>query len=67
VAELERSGISMKQVTDRLLGEGVTLFAEAFGTLLDAVRRRRRVSDGARQATHLDAVMLQAAVDGAMT
>ena len=33
---LERAGISMKEVTDKLLGDGVKLFADAFHTLLDA-------------------------------
>ncbi len=33
---LERAGISMKEVTDKLLVDGVKLFADAFHTLLDA-------------------------------
>ena len=32
-------GISMKQVTDKLTDEGVRLFAEAFGKLLEAVEK----------------------------
>jgi len=36
---LERIGISMKEVTDRLLDEGLQLFMEAFDTLLMAVDR----------------------------
>jgi transaldolase/glucose-6-phosphate isomerase len=39
VAEL---GISLKQVTDRLLADGVRLFAEAFRKLLQAVERQSR-------------------------
>ena len=38
-AELERHGISIAAVTDRLLDEGVKLFADAFDTLLAAVAR----------------------------
>jgi len=43
---LARVGISMKDVTDRLLDEGVALFVEAFTKLLEATHRTsaRRVS-----------------------
>jgi len=37
---LARVGISMKEVTDQLTREGVTLFAEAFEKLLEAVDKR---------------------------
>jgi transaldolase/glucose-6-phosphate isomerase len=37
---LERAGISMKAATDKLLDDGVTLFAEAFMKLLKAVESR---------------------------
>jgi transaldolase / glucose-6-phosphate isomerase len=43
---LGRAGISMKEVTDKLLVDGVKLFADAFRTLLDATGR----SAGARQS-----------------
>ena len=36
MANLEKAGISMKNVTDQLLIEGVKLFADAFNKLLDA-------------------------------
>jgi transaldolase / glucose-6-phosphate isomerase len=36
MADLEKAGISMKEVTQTLLDEGVKLFADAFKTLLDA-------------------------------
>ena len=36
---LERAGISMKQVTDQLTEEGVKLFADAFAKLLAAVEK----------------------------
>jgi len=34
--DLEKAGISMKEVTDKLLVDGVKLFADAFHTLLEA-------------------------------
>jgi len=39
---LARAGISMKEVTDRLTNEGVKLFEEAFGKLLEAVESRAK-------------------------
>jgi len=39
---LERAGISMKEVTERLLDEGLRLFADAFDTLLAAVDKARQ-------------------------
>jgi transaldolase / glucose-6-phosphate isomerase len=36
MANLEKAGISMKEVTDKLLTDGVRLFSDAFKTLLDA-------------------------------
>ena len=39
--KLAQAGISMKDVTDRLLEEGVVLFAEAFDKLLGAVEKAR--------------------------
>ena len=39
LAELDRHGISLAAVTDRLLDEGVKLFADAFDKLLAAVAR----------------------------
>ena len=43
---LEQVGISMREVTDRLLEEGIRLFADAFDKLLAAVENRRRVIAG---------------------
>ncbi len=37
---LERAGVSMAEVTERLLDDGVRLFAEAFDKLLQAVDKR---------------------------
>ena len=37
MADLAKAGISMKEVTDKLMVDGVKLFADAFKTLLDGV------------------------------
>jgi transaldolase/glucose-6-phosphate isomerase len=42
LAALERVGISLDAVTDRLLEDGVTLFSKAFASLLAAVDEGRR-------------------------
>ena len=39
MASLDAAGVSMTQVTERLLAEGVTLFADAFDKLLAAVAK----------------------------
>jgi transaldolase / glucose-6-phosphate isomerase len=39
---LGRSGISLRDVTDELLEDGITLFCKAFDNLLDAIDRGRR-------------------------
>ena len=39
MADLERSGISMKEITDKLTNDGVKLFADAFDKLLAAVEK----------------------------
>jgi transaldolase len=36
MSDLEKAGISMKQITDKLLVDGIKLFAEAFTELLEA-------------------------------
>ena len=41
LAELERAGVSLDQTTDRLVDEGVRLFAEAADKLLSAIDRKR--------------------------
>ncbi|HEX7961542.1 MAG TPA: bifunctional transaldolase/phosoglucose isomerase, partial [Terriglobales bacterium] len=38
---LPKAGISMQQVTDKLLEEGVTIFAEAFEKLMGAIEKSR--------------------------
>jgi len=65
---LEAAGIPMREVTDRVLEEGVRLFADAFDTLLGAVERKRREILGpalARQTVHLPAD-LQAPVQASL-
>ena len=42
MAALAKAGISMKEVTDQLTREGVTLFADAFDKLLAAVDKARK-------------------------
>lgn len=46
MALLEQVGISMKEVTGRLLEEGIQLFVEAFDKLLGAVEKRCKVMAG---------------------
>lgn len=45
---LEQLGFSMKDVTDKLLKEGVRLFAEAFDKLLSAVDKKCKLAIGAK-------------------
>jgi transaldolase/glucose-6-phosphate isomerase len=42
LAELEENGVSLNEVTDELVKDGVQQFADAFDKLLGAVARRRR-------------------------
>ncbi len=46
MALLEQVGISMKEVTDRLLEEGIHLFEEAFDKLLGTVEKRCKARAG---------------------
>jgi transaldolase len=46
LAELADLGISLEAITDRLLDEGVRLFAEPFGKLLDTIEDRRAAEYG---------------------
>jgi transaldolase/glucose-6-phosphate isomerase len=43
MADLAKAGISMKEVTDKLMIDGVKLFSDAFKTLLDAVGKNAGV------------------------
>ena len=40
---LERAGFSMKEITDRLLSEGLQLFSDAFDKLLTAVEQQGKM------------------------
>jgi transaldolase/glucose-6-phosphate isomerase len=42
--DLAKAGISMKEVTDKLLLDGVNLFADAFRKLLDAAAKSAGVN-----------------------
>jgi transaldolase/glucose-6-phosphate isomerase len=42
IEELDRAGISLEEVTDRLLEDGITLFGRAFDALLTALGKDRR-------------------------
>ena len=53
MATLGEVGISMKEVTDKLLVEGVQLFSDAFGKLLKAVEKQTR-EPGAGRLNRLD-------------
>jgi transaldolase/glucose-6-phosphate isomerase len=46
--DLERSGISLRKVTDELLTDGLSKFVEPFTKLLGAVERRSRAANQAR-------------------
>jgi len=49
LAELEAHGVSLKEVTDELVKDGVQQFADAFDKLFDAIAHRRRtLLEGAR-------------------
>ena len=39
MADLAKAGLSMKEVTDKLMVDGVKLFSDAFKTLLGAVSK----------------------------
>ncbi|MGH8677967.1 MAG: transaldolase [Burkholderiales bacterium] len=43
-ADLEHAGISIREVTDKLLTDGVKLFADAFDRLLEAVSKARKAA-----------------------
>jgi transaldolase/glucose-6-phosphate isomerase len=65
---LEEVGISMQEVTDKLLAEGVALFAEAFDKLLSSVEKKRQALLGAAlpRQTYTLPVNLASAVEAAL-
>jgi transaldolase/glucose-6-phosphate isomerase len=68
LAELERHGISLREVTDELVTDGVRLFADSFDKLLGAIARRRAaLQDGGRgQEIGPGAPEAKAAIDAEM-
>jgi transaldolase len=46
LADLADLGVSIEEITDRLLADGVRLFAEPFAKLLDAIEDRRAAEHG---------------------
>src|SRR5262245_35465329 len=56
LADLERSGISLRTVTDDLLADGVSKFVEPFTKLLAAVERRSRDANKKRINAHSHAL-----------
>jgi transaldolase/glucose-6-phosphate isomerase len=48
IGALERLGISLNDVTDRLLDDGVTLFCQAFDNLLAVIDKERRSASTSR-------------------
>ncbi|MEK8091156.1 bifunctional transaldolase/phosoglucose isomerase [Methylocystis sp. IM3] len=66
LADLQRSGISLEEVTEELVKDGVRQFADAFDKLFVSIaRRRRRLVDGEepRQSFSLGSTELRAAFD----
>ena len=49
IAQLEKSGVSMKEVTDKLLVEGLASFSKSFDSLIAGLEKKRGlVGAGAR-------------------
>jgi transaldolase / glucose-6-phosphate isomerase len=66
LADMQRSGISLEEVTEELVKDGVRQFADAFDKLFVSIaRRRRRLVDGEepRQRFSLGSTELSAAFD----
>jgi transaldolase/glucose-6-phosphate isomerase len=69
LAELEQHGISLKEITEELVTEGVQQFADSFDKLFGAIARRRRAlreGDRASFAIGLGSAELKAAFDEEM-
>jgi transaldolase/glucose-6-phosphate isomerase len=66
---LERAGLSMKAVTDKLLEDGLRQFADAFAQLLKATGTRKSAGSSARinSLSYTLPKNLSAAVDSALT
>jgi len=69
LAGLEQHGISLKEITEELVTQGVQQFADAFDKLFATIARRRRVlreGERARFAIGLGSLELKAAFDEEM-
>jgi len=66
IAALAEVGISLKEVTDKLLTEGVQLFSDAFGKLLKAVEQQMRRAESLSGLRHFLPGPLAAAVDASL-
>jgi transaldolase/glucose-6-phosphate isomerase len=68
LAELEQHGVSLKEVTEELVTEGVQQFADAFDKLLGAVAHRRGLLEGDRADMQIRAgsAEMKAAFDAEM-
>ena len=69
LAELEKSGISLRATTEELTTEGVQQFADAFDKLFGTVAKRRRAlmdGDSGRFAIRLGTADMQMAFDNEM-
>jgi transaldolase/glucose-6-phosphate isomerase len=69
LADLDRQGVSLKQITAELVTDGVQQFADSFDKLLGAVARRRRTMlDGERASLEIGpgAPQIQAAFEAEM-
>lgn len=69
LAELEENGVSLKEVTDQLVKEGVQQFADAFDKLFRTIAKRRRtLRDGERARLEITpgSPEMKAAIDAEM-
>jgi transaldolase / glucose-6-phosphate isomerase len=66
MATLERVGISMKEVTDKLLVEGVQLFSESFDKLLLATKQKEDRASKFPHQTYVLPTALTEALDAAI-
>ena len=68
LAELEQHGVSLKEVTEELVKEGVQQFADAFDKLFGAIARRRTLLEGNRGRLNIEpgSAVMKTAFDAEM-
>ena len=66
MAALANVGISIKEVADRLLAEGVQLFCDSFVKLLKAVQQHREKGTGSNRLTYALPATMAAAVSSSL-